>query len=142
MDLRRLRAGEWIVAVSGAALLASLFLPWYGRDAGSATGELASSAVYAPVTIAAATREGPFQMPRFGEELVSDEEIAHIVAFLDEGVHEPTSPLGLSEVSKFEAVGFAALLTVAVALVCAWAGGARRKQAGRQAGDAEPADEG
>jgi hypothetical protein len=29
MDLRRLRAGEWIVAASGAVLLLSLFLPWY-----------------------------------------------------------------------------------------------------------------
>ena len=29
MDLRRLRAGEWIAAVSGAVLVASLFLPWY-----------------------------------------------------------------------------------------------------------------
>jgi hypothetical protein len=29
MDLRRLRAGEWIAAVSGAALIVSLFLPWY-----------------------------------------------------------------------------------------------------------------
>lgn len=34
MDLRRLRAGEWIVALSGVALLVSLFLPWYdGRTA-------------------------------------------------------------------------------------------------------------
>jgi hypothetical protein len=29
MDLRRLRAGEWIVALSGAVLLLALFLPWY-----------------------------------------------------------------------------------------------------------------
>ena len=29
MDLRRLRAGDWILALAGAALLASLFLPWY-----------------------------------------------------------------------------------------------------------------
>jgi hypothetical protein len=38
MDLRRLRTGEWLAALSGVALLASLFLPWYevGR-AGSAT---------------------------------------------------------------------------------------------------------
>jgi hypothetical protein len=38
MDLRRLRAGEWIAAVSGAALFVSLFLPWYGtpRDGGGA----------------------------------------------------------------------------------------------------------
>jgi hypothetical protein len=30
MDLRRLRAGEWLAAISGIVLLASLFLPWYG----------------------------------------------------------------------------------------------------------------
>ena len=30
MDLRRLRAGEWAAAASGAVLLVSLFLPWYG----------------------------------------------------------------------------------------------------------------
>ncbi len=29
MDLRRLRAGEWITAGSGALLAVSLFLPWY-----------------------------------------------------------------------------------------------------------------
>ncbi len=29
MDLRRLRAGEWLAAVSGVALIASLFLPCY-----------------------------------------------------------------------------------------------------------------
>lgn len=29
MDLRRLRAGEWVAAASGVALLVSLFLPWY-----------------------------------------------------------------------------------------------------------------
>ena len=32
MDLRRLRAGEWIAAVSGAVLVVSLFLPWYSVD--------------------------------------------------------------------------------------------------------------
>ena len=30
MDLRRLRAGEILLAVSGLVLLVSLFLPWYG----------------------------------------------------------------------------------------------------------------
>jgi hypothetical protein len=29
MDLRRLRVGEWITAISGIALFASLFLPWW-----------------------------------------------------------------------------------------------------------------
>ncbi len=30
MDVRRLRAGEWIVGGAGVALLVALFLPWYG----------------------------------------------------------------------------------------------------------------
>jgi hypothetical protein len=39
MDLRRLRAGEWIVAASGMTLLVALFLPWYELDGGAtATG--------------------------------------------------------------------------------------------------------
>jgi hypothetical protein len=33
MDLRRLRVGEWITALSGLVLLISLFLPWYGSEA-------------------------------------------------------------------------------------------------------------
>ena len=38
MDLRRLRAGEWIAGISGLALLVALFLPWYGDEVGSRTG--------------------------------------------------------------------------------------------------------
>lgn len=81
-----------------------------------------------PVTIATAAREGPFAMPRFGPGLVSDEELGHIAAFLDEEVHQPNSPLGLEEVGELEAIFFAALLTVAVVLVCLWAGGMRRRR--------------
>jgi hypothetical protein len=33
MDLRRLGAGEWLAALSGLALLVSLFLPWYSPEA-------------------------------------------------------------------------------------------------------------
>jgi peptidoglycan/LPS O-acetylase OafA/YrhL len=36
MDLRRLRAGEWIAGGGGLLLLISLFLPWYGAP--DATG--------------------------------------------------------------------------------------------------------
>ena len=32
MDLRRLRAGEWIAAAAGAVLLVSLFGPWYESE--------------------------------------------------------------------------------------------------------------
>jgi amino acid transporter len=34
MDLRRLRAGEWLAAAGGIALIASLLLPWYGDESG------------------------------------------------------------------------------------------------------------
>jgi hypothetical protein len=61
MDLRRLRAGEWIVGVAGLALLVSLFLPWYdGRSAWESLGVLdailalvALSAMAIPVVTAA-----------------------------------------------------------------------------------------
>ena len=34
MDLRRLRAGEWITSLAGLVLLVSLFLPWYDGASG------------------------------------------------------------------------------------------------------------
>lgn len=37
MDLRRLRAGEWIAAAAGVVLVVSLFLPWYEAGAFDAT---------------------------------------------------------------------------------------------------------
>jgi peptidoglycan/LPS O-acetylase OafA/YrhL len=33
MDLRRLRAGEWVAAAAAVALLVSLFSPWFGAGA-------------------------------------------------------------------------------------------------------------
>jgi FtsH-binding integral membrane protein len=38
MDLRRLRAGEWITALGGAILLVALFIPWYDEGAVDPTG--------------------------------------------------------------------------------------------------------
>ena len=38
MDLRRLRAGEWILGASGLLLLVALFLPWYELGQGIVTG--------------------------------------------------------------------------------------------------------
>src|SRR5829696_2110848 len=34
MDLRRLRAGEWVVGAAGLVLLVSLFLSWYDGQSG------------------------------------------------------------------------------------------------------------
>ena len=53
MDLGRLRAGEWIVAVSGAALLASLFLPWYEPEASGWEALSAGDVIIALVAAAA-----------------------------------------------------------------------------------------
>ena len=38
MDLRRLRAGEWITGGSGLLLLVALFLPWYELESGAVIG--------------------------------------------------------------------------------------------------------
>jgi hypothetical protein len=53
MDLRRLRAGEWVAAASGVALLVSLFLPWYGPQ--SATAWESLSAIDVLLAFVAAT---------------------------------------------------------------------------------------
>jgi hypothetical protein len=37
MDLRRLRAGEWITGLGGVALLGSLFMAWYDTPRGTRT---------------------------------------------------------------------------------------------------------
>jgi hypothetical protein len=45
MDLRRLRAGEWVAAASGMVLLLALFLPWYTVDPGQSTTAWESFAI-------------------------------------------------------------------------------------------------
>lgn len=40
MDLRRLRKGEWLAALSGLALLGVMVVPWYGRAGSFASGAL------------------------------------------------------------------------------------------------------
>jgi hypothetical protein len=55
MDLRRLRAGEWIVAASGTTLLLALLLPWYELDGGAtATGWEGLAVVDAVLAVIAA----------------------------------------------------------------------------------------
>jgi drug/metabolite transporter (DMT)-like permease len=38
VDLRRLRAGEWLALAAGITLIVSLFLPWYETDDGDVSG--------------------------------------------------------------------------------------------------------
>jgi hypothetical protein len=53
MDLRRLRAGDWVAAVSGAALFVSLFLPWYSAGGEEATAWQALTAIDVVVALVA-----------------------------------------------------------------------------------------
>jgi hypothetical protein len=55
MDLRRLRSGEWVAALSGIVLLVSLFLPWYGAGGeGDASGWEALAAIDIALALVAA----------------------------------------------------------------------------------------
>ena len=45
MDVRRLRAGEWLLAAAGAPALLSPFLPWYEAGGANGTGWEALSVV-------------------------------------------------------------------------------------------------
>jgi hypothetical protein len=56
MDLRRLRAGEWIAGISGLVLFVALFLPWYGGEAGSPPPK--GWTAYAPLENGAASLTG------------------------------------------------------------------------------------
>jgi hypothetical protein len=38
VNLRRLRAGEWLAAIAGVSLIVTLFLPWYDTGAGTRAG--------------------------------------------------------------------------------------------------------
>jgi ubiquinol-cytochrome c reductase cytochrome c subunit len=62
-----------------------------------------------PVTIAEAIRVGPFQMPGFNNQQITDAEIADIAAFLEVVSEEAGTPAGLVELNPVYASGFAAL---------------------------------
>lgn len=75
---------------------------------------------YEPTTIAEAIRVGPFQMPAFGEDQVTDQEVADVAAFLEEVRSETGTPLGLVELNPVFASGFVALLALVMVLSLFW----------------------
>jgi len=78
---------------------------------------------YDAVVIAEAIRVGPFEMPRFAEEQISDEEIGDIAAFLRLVSEEHATPLGLVELNPVFASGFAFLFAVAILFSAMWIAG-------------------
>lgn len=76
------------------------------------------------VEIAEAIRVGPFQMPRFDEDLISDSEVADVVAFMESVEEEPATPiLGLVELNPVYASGFVIALAVLLLVSLVWIGG-------------------
>lgn len=76
-----------------------------------------------PVVIAEAIRMGPFQMPAFIEEQISDEEIGDVAAYLEEIVGEEATPLGLGELNPVFLAAFVALLVLAMIFSCLFIAG-------------------
>lgn len=72
----------------------------------------------APIELAQATRAGPFTMPPFSAEQITDDELDDIVAFLDDA---PTnSPLGVSDLNRPTAFAWALLLGALTLAACWW----------------------
>lgn len=73
------------------------------------------------VAIAEAARVGPFEMPAFDPAVLSDEDLADIVDYLDEVKSAPRSVVGLHEVDAATggllAIGLAAIASVVLFLV-------------------------
>ena len=76
--------------------------------------------VYDSATIAEAIRVGPFQMPAFASDQITDQQVADVSAFLEEVRAEDGTPLGLVELNPVFASGFVALLAVAMILSLFW----------------------
>jgi ubiquinol-cytochrome c reductase cytochrome c subunit len=73
--------------------------------------------------IAEAIRVGPFEMPRFGEDQISDQEIGDVAAFLHFVGEEQGTPLGLVELNPVYASGFAFLFAVVILFSALWIAG-------------------
>lgn len=76
-----------------------------------------------PVTVAEAVRVGPFQMPRFAEEQVSDQDLGHIVAYLEEVAAEEATLLNLVELNPVFLAAFVGVLAIAMLFSCLWIAG-------------------
>lgn len=93
-------------------------------------GGVAGAGAYTPpvvhlsdVAIAEAIRVGPFEMPRFSEEQITDQEVGDVAAFLDFVAEEQGTPLGLVEINPVYASGFAFLFALGILGSALWIAG-------------------
>jgi ubiquinol-cytochrome c reductase cytochrome c subunit len=76
-----------------------------------------------PVAVAEAIRVGPFEMPRFGPEQITDEQIGDVAAFLQVVADEEGTALGMVEVNPVYASGLAFILALIVLVSALWIAG-------------------
>jgi len=94
-----------------------------------------------PVEIAEAIRVGPFEMPAFEEDQISDQGVADVTAFLTTIEGEARTPLfGLLELNPVYASGFVAGVAVLMLLSLLWIAG--RPAAFPDAPEGQEPDEG
>ena len=122
--MRRLRAGEWIAAAGGVALLAALFLHWYGNPGGggAASGWKALSVLDAVLALLAlvplslfalqATRESPSLPVAFSVFATVGGALATLLVLYR--ILDQPGPNELVTVGLGAWIGLAAAVTVAV----------------------------
>lgn len=76
-----------------------------------------------PVAVAEAIRVGPFEMPRFGDEQISEQEVGDVAAFLQLVADEQGTPLGLVEINPVYASGFAFFFALIILVSAMWIAG-------------------
>lgn len=87
-----------------------------------------------PTGIVEALRVGPFEMPRFGDEVVSEQDAADIAAYVQELSDADTTPLGLSDIGRVYGGAFTGLLALAMIGALLLVVRAGRRPAGRPEG--------
>lgn len=99
----------------------------------AAGGGISGAGVFVPaltgldgVAVAQATRVGPFEMPAFDAAVISDDDIDHIVAYLEAVDGSPRTAVGLREVDKAVAGLLALALAIAASVVLFVVSRARR----------------
>ncbi|MGY1840565.1 MULTISPECIES: c-type cytochrome [unclassified Modestobacter] len=86
-----------------------------GNGGISADGTIAPEVTDVDATgIVEAVRVGPFEMPRFGDEVLSDQDAADIAAYVQDLSTADTTPLGLSDVGRVYGGVFTGLLALAM----------------------------
>lgn len=87
----------------------------------TAAGGVAGGGAWTPAllglddqTIVEAIRVGPFEMPAFSTDQISDQQAADVAAFIHEIGEETTTPLGLLELNPVFASGFVILVSAAM----------------------------